>query len=86
MNEWQTIDTAPKGAKGYSWMLLAWGPDEDKNTGWGMRWNDQFFSAPSFYCMGQERKYQQREIEIYPTHWMPLPPPPTDRRTPEQPQ
>jgi hypothetical protein len=71
--EWQPIETAPTGAKGYAWMLLAWGPDEDKSVSNGMRCGDRFFAAPSFYCMGQERQFQQREIEVFPTHWMPLP-------------
>lgn len=27
----------------------------------------------TFYCLGQEKQYEFREIEVNPTHWMPLP-------------
>jgi hypothetical protein len=70
---WQPIETAPSGAKGYCWMNLAWGPEGDVSTGIGMRWGDRFFAAGSFYCLGHEKRYEFREIEVKPTHWMPLP-------------
>ncbi|MFL7901507.1 DUF551 domain-containing protein [Azospirillum argentinense] len=76
---WQPIDTAPKGAKGYAWMQLAWGPDEDKATGDGMYANGKFYAVATFYCAGQSRQYQMREIEVSPTHWMPLPSAPAPR-------
>jgi hypothetical protein len=70
---WQPIETAPKGAKGYSWMNLAWGPEGDQSAGIGMRWGDRFFAVGTFYCLGQQKQYEFREIEVNPTHWMPLP-------------
>jgi hypothetical protein len=54
-------------------MNLAWGPEGDVSTGLGMRWGDRYFAAGAFYCLGQERRYKFREIEVQPTHWMPLP-------------
>jgi hypothetical protein len=77
---WQPIETAPTGATGYCWMNLAWGPADDVSTGVGMRWGDRFFAAGSFYCLGQEKRYEFREIEVQPTHWMPLPESPTAAR------
>lgn len=71
-DEWRPIGTAPKGANGYCWMNLAWGPEGDKSTGVGMRWGDRFFAAGTFHCLGQEKRYEFREIEVKPTHWMPL--------------
>jgi hypothetical protein len=70
---WQPIETAPKGANGYAWMLLAWGPEEDISTGWGMRHGDKFYACGTFYCLEQERRHQFREIEVTPTYWRPLP-------------
>jgi hypothetical protein len=69
---WQPIETAPRGAKGYCWMNLAWGPEGDLSTGVGMRWGDRFFAAASFYCLGREKKYEFREVEVRPSYWMPL--------------
>jgi len=71
LDGWLPISSAPKGAKGYSWMRLAWGPEDDKCTGEGMRFGDKFYVAASFYCLNQEKQYQFREIEVTPTHWMP---------------
>jgi hypothetical protein len=81
---WQPIETAPLGAKGYCWMNLAWGPEGDVSTGVGMRWGDRFFAAGSFYCLGQEKRYEFREIEVKPTHWMPLPAAPAAASNGEQ--
>ena len=69
--EWMPIETAPRGANGYSFMQLAWGPEGDQSIGDGMRWGDRFFAAGVFYCLGQDRLFQLREIEVRPTHWMP---------------
>ncbi|GEM_PF-6723386 len=70
---WQPIETAPKGAHGYAWMMLMWGDEDDPNTGVGMRWGDRFFAAPTFYALGKEKQYEFREIEVFPTHWMEKP-------------
>lgn len=69
MNGWQPIETAPRGAKGYTWMDLAWGPEGDQSCGTGMRWGDRFFAAGVFHCLGQEKRYEIREVEVQPTHW-----------------
>jgi hypothetical protein len=86
-SEWQPIETAPTGAKGMAWMLLAYGPEGDQTTGMGMRFHDKFYAASSFYVGGhfESRQYQFREHEVHPTHWMEvpaLPPPPPVRETP----
>ena len=75
-NEWQPIETAPKGANGYAWMLLAWGPEHDQSTGTGMRDGEEFYAAETFYCLTQIKRFEFREIKVKPTHWMPLPKPP----------
>lgn len=70
---WRPIETAPRSrADGYCWMHLAWGPEGDVSTGVGMRWGDRFFAAGTFHCLGQKKRYEFREIEVQPTHWMPL--------------
>ncbi|MGU2415258.1 hypothetical protein [Burkholderia cenocepacia] len=69
--DWQPIETAPRGKKGWAWMNLAWGPEGDQSTGLGMRWGDRFFAAGVYYCLGQEKQYEIREVEVQPTHWMP---------------
>lgn len=75
---WRPIETAPKGASGISWMLLAHGPSDDLSIGTGMRFNDQFFAASTFYRGGNvgTRQFEFREHEVFPTHWMPMPKPP----------
>lgn len=70
---WRPIETAPRGANGVAWFLLAWGPEGDQSTGVGMRIGEKFFAAGIFYRLGQEKAYEFREVEVQPTHWMPLP-------------
>jgi hypothetical protein len=83
--EWQPIETAPKGVDvngklGMSWMMLAI-PDGEGgfHRESGMRVGDRFFAALTFYCGGpfDGKKYEFREVEVQPTHWMPLLPYPT---------
>lgn len=69
--DWQPIETAPKGAHGYSWMRLKWGAEGDQSSGDGMRWGDRFFAAATFHRLGQEQRFQMEIIEVKPTHWMP---------------
>lgn len=71
--QWMPIETAPTGATGYAWMMLAWGPEQDKSTGVGMRDGEKFYASATFYCLGRDKQYEFREIEVRPTHWMPLP-------------
>lgn len=73
-NEWQPIETAPKGARGIAWMMLAYGPEGDQSVSVGLRFNDQFFAAGTFYNGGpfDGRQFNFREHEVAPTHWMPL--------------
>lgn len=70
---WQPIDTAPKGANGYAFMQLAWGPEDNKSTGEGMRYGDKFFAACVFHCIGKDRQFEFHEKEVKPTHWSPSP-------------
>jgi len=79
--KWQPIETAPSGVardgkKPMAWMLLAW-PDGEGgyNSGSGMRAGDQFFAAATFYTGGpfDGKQFTMREIEVSPTHWMPMP-------------
>lgn len=79
---WRPIETAPKGAKGVAWMQLAWGPEEDRKTGYGMRIEDKFYAAATFFCPEQEKQFELREVEVQPTHWQPLPAAPTAGETP----
>lgn len=76
MNEWMPIETAPKGANGYAWMLLAWGPEDDKSVSKGMWCVDRFIAYGTFYAIGKTPAFECRQIEVKPTHWMPLPEPP----------
>ena len=78
---WQPIETAPKGVehngkKAMSWMMLSW-PDGEGgyHVESGMRVGDQFFAAPTFYSGGpfDGKQYTLRDVEVFPTHWMPRP-------------
>ena len=73
--KWQSIETAPKGAKGIAWMLLAYGPEDDRSVSIGLRFHNTFFAAGTFYRGGpfDERQFELRECEVDPTHWMPVP-------------
>lgn len=83
---WQPIETAPKGVerngkKAMSWMMLAIPDDEDGfHTLNGMRVGDDFFAAHTFYCGGpfDGKQFRLKETQVHPTHWQPLPPPPTE--------
>lgn len=75
---WKPIETAPEPKGDFFFCHLAWGPDDDKSTGDGFRWNGRWFAAGVFHRIGQERRFEIREIEVRPTHWMPLPAAPTE--------
>lgn len=74
-SQWQPIETAPTGAKGVAWMMLAYGPEGDQTTGMGMRFHDKFYAASTFYVGGHSdgRQFKFQEHEVHPTHWMPEP-------------
>lgn len=71
---WQPIETAPRGAKGISFFMAAWGPEESQSVGKCIRIGDDFYAAGVFYCLGnKEKPYELREVKVQPTHWMPVP-------------
>jgi len=78
--EWQPIETAPVGLNpaGAFWCLLAYGPADDQSISHGFRWHGKWYAAGTFYRLGQERLYELREVEVHPTHWMPMPELPAD--------
>lgn len=84
---WQPIETAPQGVSnggklGVTWMMLAVPDDEGGfNCLSGMRVGDKFYAAMTFYCGGpfDGKQFEKREVEVNPTHWMPLPDPPALR-------
>lgn len=83
--EWQPIETAPKGTprkagcRSYKWMILAV-PDDDggHNVVSGMNCDGEFFASLTFHRGGswETRQFHAKEVQVYPTHWMPLPEPP----------
>ncbi len=70
---WQPIETAPTGKKGIAFMRLAWGHDSDKRIGDGVRIGDTFYASGVFFCAGGVKPIEIREVQVNPTHWMPLP-------------
>lgn len=84
MGDWQGIESAPSGVSkhgklGVTWIMLAIPDDEDGfHAVSGMRVGDKFYAAMTFYCGGpfDGKQYEQREVEVKPTHWQPLPPAP----------
>ena len=85
MSEWQTIDSAPKtqGVLGF-WKLpdgrghidRVWWDAEFEQDGW-----DEEYDAPAYrgaWTAGHVASWGYEEYaEAHPTHWMPLPSPPT---------
>lgn len=67
MNEWMPIETAPKGLVLLYWPATKPARGHPGNTLEPMMRVDRAGATPN----------------RPPTHWMPLPSPPTDRRTPE---
>lgn len=72
---WRPIDTAPIGAKGTSWMMLAYGPEGDQSVSVGMKFHDKYYAASTFYVGGphDSRQFRFQEHEVFPTHWKHLP-------------
>jgi hypothetical protein len=73
---WLPIESAPEVKGKFFFCRLAWGPDGDKSTSDGFRWNGRWFAAGIFYAIGQDRRYGLREIEVKPSHYMELHAPP----------
>ena len=69
MSEWQSIETAPRD----KW-ILAWWPES-------LEWGPEECIAPAYWreYKGESGRFQDvSDAFIYqPTHWMPLPPPPS---------
>lgn len=73
---WRPIAEAPEVKGDYFFCRLAWGPDEDKSTGDGFRFEGEWFAASVFYRMSEHRKFQFKEHKVRPTHFMEHAPPP----------
>lgn len=76
---WMPIESAPAVKGKYFFCRLAWGPDWDKCTGDGFRWNGHWFAGGVFHLANirfDECQNEIRQLEVKPTHWMPLPAPP----------
>ncbi len=66
MTGWQPIETAPKDGS----MFLIW---DGRSYGFASWWHDE-----KMHWLKQETRQGYRHPEDQePTHWMPLPPPPT---------
>lgn len=72
---WQTIDKAPEVEGKYFFCYLAWGPEGDRSTGKGFRWNGRWFVAALFHKHARydECQFEARQIEVTPSHFMELP-------------
>lgn len=69
MSEWKTIDTAPRdGTKILAICASAYSPEA--NVAW---WSDGWWS----YRYEPEEKFCQPLRYWFPTHWQPLPQPPS---------
>ncbi|AZS78811.1 hypothetical protein ELS24_10365 [Achromobacter spanius] len=69
--EWKPIASAPENEGRPLFCELCWGPEGDQSVGTGFRHNEKWYAAGLFYCLGQEKRYELREVEVQPTHWKP---------------
>lgn len=67
MSEWQPIETAPKGGT----TIIAWCVCPLTGDGW--------IAADVEYWEPREHWLGVSDGIVSPTHWMPLPPPPSDK-------
>ena len=70
MAEWQPIETALRD----DWPVLVWSP-----LGVAVAyWDDVEEPAVWTACAGEDTAYDARgrKLHVFPTHWMPRPPPP----------
>lgn len=72
-NEWKPIDSAPDNEGRPLFCELCWGPEGDQSVGSGFRLDGKWYAAGVFYCLGQEKRFEIREVEVQPTHWRPRP-------------
>ncbi|WAI83233.1 MULTISPECIES: hypothetical protein [Achromobacter] len=70
-SEWKPIASAPENEGRPLFCELCWGPEGDQSVGTGFRHNGKWYAAGLFYCLGQEKRYELREVEVQPTHWKP---------------
>lgn len=76
---WRPIESAPEVPGKYFFCRLAWGPEQDKSTGDGFRFEGRWYAAGNFHAPNKaynERQNIIKELEVTPTHWQPLPQPP----------
>lgn len=71
--QWKPIESVPDNNGRPMFCLLAFGPEGDQSVGQGFRVNGKWYVGATFYCLGQEKRYEIREIEVQPTHWQPRP-------------
>lgn len=72
MSEWQPIDTAPKDGS----LILTWGPHHVGVARWLDYAREPYLPDPSYRWAGWIDNYDGEDIPE-PTHWLPLPAPPT---------
>lgn len=70
---WKPIESVPENEGRPIFCLLAFGPEGDQSVGKGFRVNGKWYVGATFYCLGQEKSYEIREIEVQPTHWRSIP-------------
>ncbi|TRM53251.1 hypothetical protein YH64_009120 [Achromobacter sp. LC458] len=69
--QWKPIASAPENEGRPLFCELCWGPEGDQSVGTGFRHNGKWYAAGLFFCLGQEKRYELREVEVQPTHWKP---------------
>lgn len=73
---WRPIETAPGDDKSdYFFAIVAWGPENDKTTGYAVRFKGEWFAGTLFYngARYDERQFSFREHPVRPSHWVPIP-------------
>ena len=70
-NPWMPSESVTTNDHGYFFARIAWGPDDDKLTGDGMRYKGEWFTVGVYYnnTNHDKRQYEFREQKVAPTHW-----------------
>lgn len=79
--EWQPIETAPKDGREiivYGVRRGDWGYTDDESTWTGARWSAGSYGFPGSWLESKARP--NYSTGFTPTHWIPLPAPPTENR------